>query len=170
LEIYITASTTPNGHKGEARKLQQEGKVTEVKRMSLVKPTLQTRYHIDFDWWRKNDRDWRVYLINFLCQEHQRAFSNMDADEPVDWVDSETAEVQRVDGLQHVLITHCAKQQEFITQQMSLVDSVFRLFLANGNMPLTPLELAEQLGRQPVVILKTLSGVRVYKGLRPCLE
>lgn len=144
--------------------------MAEVKRASLVKPTLQTRYHIDFDWWRNIDRDWRVYLHSYLCQEHQQAFANMPGNEQVDWVDPESAEVQRVDGLQHVLITHCARQEEFISQQTTLVDSVFRIFLANGNVPLTPVELAEQLGRQPMVILKTLSGTRVYKGLRPCMD
>lgn len=143
--------------------------MTEVKRMSLVKPTLQTHYHIDFDWWRKNDRDWRIYLRNSLCSEHQEAFADLQADEQVDWVDPQTAEVQQVDGLQHVLITHCAKEQEFVTGQTALVDAVFRLFLANGNTPMTVLELAERLGKSPVIILKTLSGTRVYKGLRPCM-
>jgi hypothetical protein len=138
--------------------------------MSLVKPTLQTRYHVDFDWWSKSDRDWRVYLRNYLCPEHQEAFADLDMEEQVDWVDPETAEVQQVDGLQHILITHCAKEESFITQQTTLVDSVFRLFLANGNTPLTPVELAEQLGRQPMTILRTLSGTRVYKGLRPSPE
>lgn len=142
----------------------------EVKRLSLVKPTLQTRYHIDFDWWRKNDRDWRVYLRNYLCPEHQEAFANIETDDKVDWVDPQTAEVQPVDGLQHVLITHCAKEEAFITQQTTLVDAVFRLFLSNGNQPLSVVDLAEQLGRPPVTILKTLSGTRVYKGLRPCQE
>jgi hypothetical protein len=88
----------------------------------------------------------------------------------VDWVDPETAEVQRVDGLQNILITHCARQRTFITQQTTLVDSVFRLLLANGNTPLTPEELAEQLGRDSQLILRTLSGLRVYKGLRPVLD
>jgi len=144
--------------------------VAEIKRMSLVKPTLQTPYHIDFDWWSQSDRDWRVYLRNYLCPEHQQAFADIDIFEKVDWVDPETAEVQRVDGLQNVLITHCAKQGTFITQQSTLVDSVFRIFLANGNTPLTPEELAELMGRDASIILKTLSGTRVYKGLRPCLE
>ncbi|MEJ2707158.1 MAG: hypothetical protein P8074_06050 [Anaerolineales bacterium] len=142
----------------------------EVKRMSLVKPTLQTRFHIDFDWWMKSDRNWRVYLRSYLCPAHQEAFAEMDADEQVDWVDPDTAEVQRVDGLQHILITHCAKEESFITQRTTLVDSVFRLFLANGNTPQTAVELADQLGRQPMTILRTLSGGRVYKGLRPCPE
>jgi len=144
--------------------------LAEIKRMSLVKPTLQTQYHIDFDWWRDNDRDWRVYLRNFLCLEHQQTFANLDTSEQVDWVDPDTAEVQRVDGLQHILITHCAKQPTFITHQTTLVDSVFRLFLANGNIPLTPEELADQLGRNSRTILKTLSGMRVYRGLSPCCE
>ncbi len=142
--------------------------MVEVKRFSLVKPTLQTHFHIDFDWWQQNDRDWRVYLYNFLCPQHQEAFAELNVSDQVDWVDPETAEVQHVDGLRHVLITHCAKQSTFITQQTTLVDSVFRLFLANGNTPLTPEELSEQLGRDSYTILKTLSGTRVYKGLRPC--
>lgn len=144
--------------------------MADVKNFSLVKPTLQTRFHIDFDWWRQNDRNWRVYLRNFLCQEHQEAFSSINTNEEVDWVDPDTAEVQRVDGLQHILISHCAQQSAFITQQTTLVDSVFRLFLSNGNIPLTPEELSEQLGRDPRTILRTLSGARIYKGVRPCLD
>ena len=144
--------------------------MTEVKRMSLVKPTLQTHFHIDFDWWAKNDRDWRVYLRSYLCAEHQLAFAEMDVNAQVDWVDPETAEVQQVDGLQHVLITHCAKEPGFVTEQSAIVDGIFRMFLANGNTPLTPVELSEKLGRPPLTILKLLSGTRVYKGLRPCME
>jgi hypothetical protein len=144
--------------------------VTELKRFSLVKPTLQTRFHIDFDWWGQSDRNWRVDLFSFLCPEHQEAFSGVSDDELIDWVDPETAEVQQVDGLQHILITHCANQSGFIEDRTSLVESTFRLFLSNGNTPLTPVELSDQLGRAPSVILQTLSGTRVYKGLRPCPE
>jgi hypothetical protein len=144
--------------------------VTEVRRYSLVKPTVNTRFHIDFDWWIQSDRDWRVYLQNLLCPDHQAAFADFKEGELVDWVDGETAEVQQVDGLQHVVITHCAKEEGFITDRTALVDAVFRLFLANGNDPMTPNELGERLGKQPLIILKTLSGGRVYRGLRPCLE
>ncbi|MEA3441370.1 MAG: hypothetical protein U9R58_13920 [Chloroflexota bacterium] len=142
----------------------------ELKRPSLVKPTQHTPFHIDFDWWTKNDRDWRIYLQGFLCPEHQKAYADLNIDETIDWVDPETAEVQQVDGLQHVLITHCAKDPSFITHQTTLVDSVFRIFLSNGNVPQTPLELNEQLGKPANTILKTFSGVRVYRGIRPCLE
>lgn len=144
--------------------------MTEVKRMSLVKPTLQTRYRIDFDWWRKNDRDWHVYLRSNLCPEHRKLFENLQEEITVDWVDAETAEVKQVDGLQHILITHCARQAGFISEHTTLVDAVFRLFLANGNVPLSSLELGERLGRPAETILRTFSGLRVYKGIRPCVD
>lgn len=144
--------------------------MTEVKRYSLIKPTLTTPFHIDFDWWRQNDREWRVHLRSCLCPEHQQAFSDLESDERVDFVDPETAEVQRVDGLQHVLISHCAQQEDFITARTTLIESVFRLFLSNGNMHLTPVELSERLNRPAATILRTISGVRVYKGIRPCPE
>ncbi len=144
--------------------------MSEVKRFSLVKPTLETRFHIDFDWWRMNDQDWRVYLRSNLCPEHQKAFADSDFGEQVDWVDPDTAEVQRVDGMQHILIAHCARQPGFIPEHATLVDATFRVFLANGNTPLSAVELGERLGRDPQTILKTLSGVRVYRGIRPCLE
>jgi len=147
-----------------------EAKLVEGKRVSLAKPGLQTPFHIDFNWWAKNDRDWRVYLRSNLCREHQIAFEQVDIEDKIDWVDPETAEVQRVDGLQNILITHCAKQPGFITEYSTLVDASFRLFLANGNTPMSVMELGERLGRPAETILRTLTGGRVYKGMRPCLE
>ncbi|MBT3389346.1 MAG: hypothetical protein HN413_02965 [Chloroflexi bacterium] len=144
--------------------------MTEAKRYSLVTPTLDTPFHIDFNWWQQNDREWRIHLKSSLCPEHQNTFSEMVGDTQVDWVDPETAEVQRVDGLQHTLISHCAKTVDFITERTSMVESVFRLFLANGNMHLTARELAERLNRPANTVLRTISGVRVYKGIRPCPE
>jgi hypothetical protein len=139
----------------------------EGRKFSLVKPTVDTHFHIDFDWWMKNDNNWRVYLHDCLCNEHQIAFSNYEETEMVDWVDPNTAEVQCVDGLQHILITHCAKQPDFVTINTSLVDAVFRVFLADGNIPLTPIELTLKVSRPAETILRTLAGPVVYKGLRP---
>jgi hypothetical protein len=142
--------------------------VAEVKRFSLVKPSLQTKFHIDFEWWQAQDRDWRVHLRSLLCPEHQYAFANLPEDVKVDWVDPETAEVQQVDGLQHILISHCARRSDFITEHTTLVEAVFRYFLSNGNNPMSPQELSSLLSRPPDTILRTLSGPRVFKGLRPC--
>jgi hypothetical protein len=142
----------------------------ELKRYSLIRPTLQTKFRIDFEWWSQNDRDWRVLLQGLLCSTHQQVFTNAVEDQMVDWVDPETAEVKQVDGVQHVLITHCAKESGFITEHTAMVDAIFRVFLANGNMPLTPMDLSSQLNRPADVILKTLTGGRVYRGVRPCPE
>ena len=139
----------------------------EGKRFSLVKPTVNTPFHIDFDWWKKNERDWHVYLRTLLCAEHQQAFENMEEGQTIDWVDPATAEVKPVDGIQNALMTHCVKQPDFLTSQTALVEAVFRLFLTNGNNPMTSKDLGTRLNRPPETILRTLASARVYKGIRP---
>lgn len=142
---------------------------TEGKRLSIVKPTLATPYHIDFEWWGQNERDWRIYLRGYLSAEDQETLSDADEDILFDLVDPATAEVSRVDGMQHLLITKYANREDFISETTSLVESIFRLFLTNGNAPLNSEEMAERLSRPPMTILKTLSGPRVFKGVRPLL-
>jgi len=138
--------------------------------MSLIKPTLKTRFHIDFDWWRQNENDWHVHLVGLLCPEHREKFADLESGTIIDFVDPETAEVRPMDGLQQAILSHCARQPDFVTSQTQLVEGVFRTFLANGNSPLTATELAERLGRPANTILITLSGPRVYKGIRPVFE
>jgi hypothetical protein len=141
------------------------------KRLSLVKPTLETPFHIDFSWWSQNDREWRVYLLSLLSPEDRERFSDLiDGDVALDFVDPDTAEVIQVDGLQHVLITYTAQAEGFLQEHTALVEAIFRLFLKNGNSPMTVQEIGEKLGRDPNPILKTLSGTRVYRGIRPILE
>ena len=139
-------------------------------RRSLIKPKTTSPFKIDFEWWKHHDRDWRVFLRSMLCEEHQKMFMDVENDEVIDWVNPNTAEITQVDGLQHILITHCAKQADFLNQRMSLVDSVFRILLSNGNKPMSPEELSEVLNRPAQTILQTLSGSRVYKGIRPILD
>ena len=139
----------------------------EGKRPSLVKPSVNTPFHIDFDWWKKSERDWHVYLRSLLCAEHQEAFANIEEGQTIDWVDPVTAEVKPVAGVQNALMTHCVKQPDFLTQQTALVEAVFRLFLSNGNVPMTSKDLSEKLNRPAETILRTLAGARIYKGIRP---
>jgi hypothetical protein len=135
----------------------------------LIKPTLKTKFHIDFDWWERESREFRVYLASHLCSEHRAVFADYADIEVVDVIDPETAEVRKEDGIQHTLRTHCSRLPDFITPHTTLVDAVFRVFIANANQPLSPEELADRIGRpgQANTILRTLSGARVYKGLRP---
>ncbi len=141
--------------------------MSETKRFSLVKPTVNTPFQIDFDWWKNHDQNWRVYLHSFLCEEHKPLFSEEDTTVLIDYIDPETAEVVTVDGLQHVLMTHCAKKEDFLTDHTTMVNSVFRIFISNGNAPLTIEELSSITGKPAQTILKTLAGTQVYKGIRP---
>ncbi len=139
----------------------------EVKRVSLLKPTIHTPFHIDFDWWRQNESDWHVFLRSLLCADHQEAFANVEEGQTIDWIDPQTAEVKPVNGVQHALMTHCALQPDFVNERTALVEAVFRLFLANGNVPMSVEELSAKLNRPAETILRTLAGPRVYRGLRP---
>jgi hypothetical protein len=135
--------------------------------VSLLKPTIQTPFNIDFDWWEQNDRDWRVYMRSLLCPEHQQSFNDVQEDTLIDWIDPVTAEVKQVDGIQHALMSHCALQPDFVNPHTAMVEAVFRVFLVNGNQPMSAADLSTRLGRPAQIILRTLSGPRIYRGLRP---
>lgn len=134
----------------------------------LIKPTLDTRFHVDYSWWEKSSDDLRTYLLSHLLPEQRERLSQTDEVRTVDYIDPETGEVLELDEL-GLAIQIAAEEPNFINQQTPLVDSVFRVFLANGNLPLTPVELAERTGRSANTILKTLSGAQIYKGIRPIL-
>jgi hypothetical protein len=136
-----------------------------------IKPNLETKFHIDFDWWEREGRDLRVYLQSHLCSECRVVYTNHRGNAQVDWIDPDTAEVTRVDALWQSLRTHCSQRPDFITENTPLTDAVFRVFLANGNKPLSAIELHEILNRYtPMTILRTLGGHQIYKGIRPVVE
>ena len=133
-----------------------------------IKPTLDTKFHIDYEWWEREGRELRVYLLSHLEPEQREFFAVRGDSEEIDWIDPVTAEVKKVDALQRAL-KEASHKPDFVTPHTSLVDAVFRVFLANNNTPLTPVELGELIGRQPTTILRTLAGQTVYKGIRPVL-
>jgi len=133
---------------------------------ALIKPTLDTQFQIDYDWWEREKNDLRAYMITHLPAEMREKFADSDEDAVVDYIDPDTGEVFQLDEL-GLAIQEAAKAEDFINPQTSLVDSVFRVFLANGNTPRTPKELEEDTGRDARTILKTFGGIRVYRGIRP---
>lgn len=135
---------------------------------SLVKPTLDTKFHIDYSWWDRSGDDLRIYLLSHLMPEQRDRLSQTEANSVVDYIDPDTGEVSQLDELR-LAIREAAKDPNFINPHTSLVDSMFRVFLENNNIPLSPRELAERTGRSAQTILKTLSGGQVYKGIRPRL-
>jgi hypothetical protein len=136
----------------------------------LTKPTMETRFAIDYDWWEQSGKDIHLH-IQQLCEEVgaiQVDASERDAE--YDWIDPETARVSRVDGVTYRFLAQCSQSPEFITERTTLIEAVFRTLLAAGNRPMTPVEIADRIDRSPETILRTLGGRRVYKGLRPYVK
>ena len=132
------------------------------------RPTVETKFHIDYDWWQNSDRDVRVAVRGQLCKECQDRFPDHRNTEMVDWVDPDTAEVVRGDALIQCLRSECAQRSDFISRANPLVTNTFRLFLLNGNQPLTPNELIQQMPwANADLVLRTLTSGTVYMGLRP---
>ena len=132
-----------------------------------IKPTVDTKYHIDFDWWEERGRNFRVHLQSHLCPECQTRYKDYQEADLVDWIDEDTADVTQVDGLWHSLRTCCSLKTEYIAEHTPLTTAVFRVFLANGNVPLSSLELQERLRRPADTILRTIGGFQVYSGIKP---
>ena len=141
--------------------------MSDQTQFSLVKPTINTPFHIDFEWWKQHDSDWRVFLFNLLCENHQSVYKDQDENVVIDFIDPKTAEVKSVDGILYTLLNHCAKLADFTSHDSSLVSTVFRIFLSNNNQTLSPNELSTIINRPANTILITLSGPTVYKGIRP---
>jgi hypothetical protein len=139
----------------------------EAPSTALTKPTLDTRFYVDPAWWKQSGRDLRLQ-IQQMCEEHvELGEDQVESKETVDWIDPETGEVSVVDRLTYIFLTGCSQQSEFITERTSLIDAVFRALLATNNRPLTPVQLANRIGRPADMILRALSGRRIYKGIRP---
>ncbi len=131
----------------------------------FVKPTLETKFHIDFFWWQKSSRSFRTILQSHACPEcrdrHQKP-------EDFDWVDPETGEVFQLDTIWHCISTYCSQQPDFIDERTPLTTAVFRVFIANNNTPLTPIEIYQKIQQKsPETILRTVGGRKVYQGIRP---
>lgn len=133
---------------------------------ALLKPTLDTLYHIDYTWWERSDEDLRTYLLSHLTADQRERLNSAQTDSLIDFVDPDTGEVTRLDGLQVALQT-AAREPDFITPHTSLVDGIFRVLIANNNRPISSNDLSVQLSRPAATILKMLTGNRVYKGIRP---
>ena len=134
----------------------------------LKRPSLDTKFHIDFDWWDESDLDLKTYLFSRLDIGDE---STLDLGvDHVDLVDPETAEVRQVDGFQFALQTYFSQLPDDFAQQSSLVDAIFFVLLANANKPMSARELAQNVARDPDMVLKTISGGRIYQGIRPILN
>jgi hypothetical protein len=136
---------------------------------ALAKPTIDTRFHIDYDWW-DNPAQLRLYMLSHLPNaEARERLGQHEEGTIVDYVHPDTGEVFRYDELQLAIQT-AAQEEGFIDPQASMVDNIFRVFLRNGNQPRTPRELESEVDKPANIILRTIGGTTVYKGIRPYVE
>ncbi|MEW5987968.1 MAG: hypothetical protein AB1791_15145 [Chloroflexota bacterium] len=134
----------------------------------IKRPSLETKFHIDYGWWDKSHLDLKTYLLTRLGIGKELTIEQ--SAEEVDLVDPQTGEVKRVDGFQYMLQRYFRQLPEDFLTRTSLVDAAFCVLLANANQPMTAQEIASHLHRPPDVVLKTLGGPQIYQGIRPLPE
>ena len=136
----------------------------------IIKPTTETPFHIDFEWWQQDGRDLRAYLLSQIPPDLRDAYAELEGDALVDFVNPDTGEVKQEDGLLLRVRKIARQRADFVGQHTSIIDAIFRTFLINDNQPLSAFELSRRINRDARLILRTLSGAQVYKGLRPYVE
>lgn len=135
---------------------------------ALIKPTLDTRFFIDYDWWSRSGEDLRIYLLSHLPPEQrERIGAQGNEGREVDFIDPDTGEVSRVDEL-GLALRVAASAPDFLTD-CPTVDAVFRVFLRNNNTPTRLEDIAEQINADPKRLLDLLRKT-IYKGIRPYVE
>jgi len=88
----------------------------------------QLRYFIDLDWYQQQERSFATLATSRLCAVSRK---------------KEKTKSEAV--LLRTIRQCCSKRDGFITPNMPLLEMVFRLFLANGNLPLNLEQIQEQL-------------------------
>ncbi len=141
----------------------------KLKTTLLTQTTPETKFFVDFDWWEKSDLDIKTYLYSRLPIEEDETSMDLER-ELIDLVDMQTGQVRQVDGFQYIIQAYFRQMPKDFLRQTSMVDAVFCALLANANEPMSAVELAEIVGRQVDVILKTLGGPRIYQGIRPVFD
>lgn len=140
----------------------------KLKPVALHRPTAETLFYVDYEWWTKENLDIKTYIYSRLAVSDEVSF-DLDIDE-VDLIDMRTGEVRKVDGFQYALQSYFRQLPDDFVAQTSLVDAVFCVLLGNANQPMTAIEIAEKLGRDPNVIVRTVGGPRIYQGIRPIFD
>ena len=92
----------------------------------------KTYWSITVDWFQRNNRSISVLIRNYLCP---RCAEKLSAKGKEDSPDVLMAAVRDC----------CSQTTGFIDDRLPILESIFRLFLANGNQPLELEELGNRL-------------------------
>ncbi len=93
------------------------------------------RWFINLGWFSQTNRSFSALARGYLCPVHREQLKA----EPGETVASD---------LLAALRDCCSKTPGFINGELPILESIFRLFLANGNQPLDLEELSRQLNER----------------------
>lgn len=126
----------------------------------VAKLDINSRFQIDLNLWEAQGRDFRGELSDAMCDECRNQ-NTEDEGRVVDRVDPVTGEVTKLDVAWDCLVGVCATRANFIPTNMPITRAIFRAFLAEGNRPMTAVEVHQRIGKRnnPEGILKEI----VYK-------
>lgn len=132
-----------------------------------IKPTLETKFHIDFSWWQQPGKNLRASLQAHICPDSESDALDSEG-KTFDWISPLTGEVFEIDLLWHVLYKNCRSDPDFFDARIPLTTAIFRAFVINNNTPLTPVEIHEIIQKKsPDMILRTIGRGLVYDGIKP---
>ncbi len=103
-----------------------------AKEQTEVQPA-EARWAIALDWFPLNHRSVSVLVKDYLCSDCARRLS--------------TKKEPALKALLASIESCCSKSPDFINDRLPILESAFRLFLRNGNRPLTLPELSTELGK-----------------------
>lgn len=118
------------------------------------------RFAIDLSWYEKNHRSFLEAVRLSLCEKCRRKIEGKDM----------TAK-----KIIPILRGCCSGEPDFINNRQPVLESLFRVFLQNGNVPLEVEEISKILaeardgdtGRTAPVILARLLRTEDYYGIKP---
>ena len=59
---------------------------------AVIKPTMDTKFHIDYAWWERENNDLRSYILTHLPQDLRDQMTDKDEFEQIDYIDPQTGE------------------------------------------------------------------------------
>ena len=117
-----------------------------------------TRWAISLEWFGHHNRSATLLISEHLCRQCAHELSPEKKDSPPE-------------DMIALIQNCCAKTPEFLNQRLPVLESVFRLFLSNGNQPLELEDVARQLSQwrggdsyhtSPGALLRLLQNDRFY--------
>jgi len=131
----------------------------------MVTDQAEPRWCIDLNWYQQNNRSFLAVARSCLCPKCREQLKASEGE---------------ISAAELLTATRdcCSKTPGFITDKLPLLESIFRLFLANDNQPLDLEELERQLNewhgedtyRTSAEILSRLLSHDQYYGLRQVSE